>query len=80
MSGDRCDFSVQDDGTGFDKRMVRGLGLLGMEERVRRLGGSLRIDSQPGAAPPSPPNCRCPKAESGRDRQKIPMPHSHTAG
>ncbi len=41
-------FSVQDDGKGFDKRLVRGLGLLGMDERVRRLGGKLRIDSQPG--------------------------------
>lgn len=41
-------FSVQDDGSGFDKRLVRGLGLLGMDERVRRLGGWLRIDSQPG--------------------------------
>jgi signal transduction histidine kinase len=46
--GDRVTFSVQDDGAGFDKRTVRGLGLLGMEERVRRLGGSFRIDSQPG--------------------------------
>ena len=25
-----------------------GLGLLGMEERVSRLGGQVRIDSQPG--------------------------------
>jgi signal transduction histidine kinase len=41
-------FSVQDDGTGFDKRFVRGLGLLGMDERARRLGGKLWIDSQPG--------------------------------
>jgi signal transduction histidine kinase len=41
-------FSVQDDGCGFDARYTRGLGLLGMEERVRRLGGTLRIDSQPG--------------------------------
>jgi signal transduction histidine kinase len=41
-------FSVRDDGQGFDPRFVRGLGLLGMEERVRRLGGRLRIDSQPG--------------------------------
>lgn len=41
-------FSVQDDGAGFDKRTVRGLGLLGMEERVRRLGGRFRIDTQPG--------------------------------
>ena len=45
---ERVQFSIQDDGAGFDKRIVRGLGLLGMEERVRRLGGKLRIDSQPG--------------------------------
>jgi signal transduction histidine kinase len=46
--GERVAFSVQDDGLGFDKSRVRGLGLLGMEERVRRLGGRFRIDSQPG--------------------------------
>jgi signal transduction histidine kinase len=45
---ERVLFSVQDDGAGFDARVVRGLGLLGMEERVRRLGGRLRLDSQPG--------------------------------
>jgi signal transduction histidine kinase len=46
--GPRVCFSVRDDGAGFDPRLVRGLGLLGMEERVRRLGGQVRIDSQPG--------------------------------
>jgi signal transduction histidine kinase len=46
--GNRVAFSVRDDGRGFDKRFVRGLGLLGMEERVRRLGGELRIDSEMG--------------------------------
>ena len=45
---ERVIFTVQDDGAGFETRFVRGLGLLGMEERVRRLGGSLRIESQPG--------------------------------
>jgi signal transduction histidine kinase len=46
--GARVKFSVRDDGAGFDPRLVRGLGLLGMEERVGRLGGQVRIDSQPG--------------------------------
>jgi signal transduction histidine kinase len=46
--GSRVNFSVRDDGAGFDPRFVRGLGLLGMEERVRRLGGQVRIESQPG--------------------------------
>jgi len=41
-------FSVRDDGAGFDSRFVRGLGLLGMEERVRRLGGRIRLESQLG--------------------------------
>jgi len=40
--------TVQDDGAGFDTQFTRGLGILGMEERVRRLGGRLRINSEPG--------------------------------
>jgi signal transduction histidine kinase len=40
--------TVQDDGCGFDAARVRGLGLLGMEERVRHLGGDFSIDSSPG--------------------------------
>ena len=39
---------VTDDGRGFDPRRSRGMGILGMEERVKRLGGTLRVESQPG--------------------------------
>jgi len=40
--------SVEDDGHGFDTRRIRGLGLVGMEERVHHLGGALSVRSQPG--------------------------------
>jgi signal transduction histidine kinase len=40
---------VSDDGTGFDPRRTRGMGLLGMEERVKRLGGTIEVDSKPGS-------------------------------
>jgi len=41
--------SVEDDGRGFDARRVRGLGLVGMEERVNHLGGAFEIESEPGS-------------------------------
>lgn len=48
--------TVRDDGRGFDATVVlhegdaaRSLGLIGMRERVGALGGSLEIQSQPGA-------------------------------
>ncbi len=47
-SEDGIDLTVQDDGSGFDADRVRGLGLLGMEERTHHLGGTFKIDSQPG--------------------------------
>jgi len=39
---------VEDDGKGFAVARLRGLGLLGMEERVSQLGGRLRVLSEPG--------------------------------
>ncbi len=45
----RIVLSVEDDGRGFDARRVRGLGLVGMEERVRHLGGAFHISSNPGS-------------------------------
>jgi len=46
--------SVEDDGSGFDLRAVQsdrrhsGLGLIGMQERLSAIGGTLSIDSAPG--------------------------------
>ena len=46
---------IEDDGVGFDPeaqrsgRVEKGLGLLGMQERVARLGGSCIVDSAPGS-------------------------------
>jgi signal transduction histidine kinase len=44
----RIAMEVADDGSGFDPVRTRGLGILGMEERVKRLGGTFAIDSHPG--------------------------------
>jgi signal transduction histidine kinase len=48
--------AIEDDGTGFDAaalewspESLRGAGLLGMRERIDILGGSIRVDSTPGA-------------------------------
>ena len=40
--------TVQDDGKGFDSAQERGLGLVGIEERVAQLGGSFRVESEIG--------------------------------
>ncbi len=46
--------SIEDDGVGFDVRAVesdcksRGLGLIGMQERLNAIGGTLSIDSESG--------------------------------
>lgn len=39
---------ISDDGEGFQPERTRGTGMLGMEERVRQLGGSFFIRSAPG--------------------------------
>jgi signal transduction histidine kinase len=49
QTGDVIRVSTRDDGSGFDPKRTRGMGLLGMEERVKRLGGTIEIDSRPGA-------------------------------
>jgi len=39
---------IHDDGCGFDTRYTKGMGMLGMEERARHLGGICNFDSVPG--------------------------------
>jgi signal transduction histidine kinase len=51
---DRIDLSIRDNGCGFDTANVfnggdRGLGILGMQERIQLLGGRFECDSAPGA-------------------------------
>jgi len=52
LESDRLAVSIADDGVGFDLDAATGegagLGLLGMQERVDTVGGTLNIDSTPG--------------------------------
>lgn len=68
--------SVQDDGSGFDTQRIRGMGLLGMEERVRHLGGTFEIDSRPGRG--TLLQVRLPMAALNGDGRNGKRPH--TAG
>jgi len=45
----RLMLSIRDNGKGFDVKQSKGLGLLGVEERVARLGGKCEINSEPGS-------------------------------
>jgi len=48
-SGENLQFTVSDDGTGFDTAAARdGTGLQGMADRLAALGGTLHLRSQPG--------------------------------
>ncbi len=78
---DRIAVSIQDDGAGFDPQRVRGLGLLGMQERVRHLGGTFNIDSSPGRG--AVISVMLPRVVFDGDRpaeERQHAAHSHTAG
>ena len=48
QNSDKITVEITDDGHGFDPERQRGMGILGMEERVRRLGGTFTIESASG--------------------------------
>ncbi len=48
QSPNRILLVIQDDGKGFDPQLERGMGLLGMQERVSHLGGTFSVESLPG--------------------------------
>ena len=48
QAADGLRLAIQDDGQGFDLSQDRGLGLLGIQERVARLGGTLLVESAQG--------------------------------
>ncbi len=63
--------SVQDDGAGFDAARDKGLGLLGMEERVTHLGGQFQVDSEPGKG--TIIGLQLPLAEKGAPQEISPL-------
>lgn len=58
---------IHDEGIGFDAKRTRGLGLLGMEERVKRLGGTIVIESGPHAGTTIRAELPLNKTDAGRD-------------
>jgi signal transduction histidine kinase len=67
----RISLSIQDDGKGFDPREEKGMGILGIQERVGRLAGSLEVNSRPGGGTiitfdlPLPPGHKSSEATIG---------------
>lgn len=45
---DKVEIEISDNGIGFQPGRTRGMGILGMEERVRQLGGTIELRSAPG--------------------------------
>ena len=73
---DRLLLIIQDDGIGFDARQMKGLGLLGIHERVARLGGKCYVHSTPGSG--TILSGELPFAEQYRGADTVET-HSHSA-
>jgi len=48
QQNERLQLAIEDDGKGFDPQLTKGMGILGMEERVSHLNGAFSIESEPG--------------------------------
>jgi signal transduction histidine kinase len=75
--------TIEDDGAGFDTAQAltgkrrRGLGLVGVRERVAELRGTLRLESDPGSGTRLTVELPCPPVP--RERQEAEMPATHAA-
>jgi signal transduction histidine kinase len=78
---DRYIVRIEDDGKGFTPdRSARGLGLIGIEERVAEMGGALNLDSKPGAGTRlfiSIPLIRTSEAQGGAADARLPQAHEN---
>ncbi|HLW76605.1 MAG TPA: ATP-binding protein [Bryobacteraceae bacterium] len=73
---DSLKLSIQDDGRGFDAAHVKGMGLLGIQERVARLGGKCEVHSEPGAG--AVLNIELPILHAFESTRETREPDSHT--
>jgi len=75
---------IEDDGKGFTPvRGVRGLGLIGIEERVAEMGGVLNLDSKPGAGTRifiSIPLRKASESQGGSADARLPQAHENPIG
>ncbi len=75
---------IEDDGKGFTPaRSARGLGLIGIEERVAEMGGILELDSKPGAGTRifiSIPLRKTSESQEGVADNRLPQAHENPIG
>jgi len=78
QESDHLALSIQDDGCGFNPDQVKGLGLLGIQERVTNLGGACRLHSSPGSG--SIVSIELPISNKRAGHQSERETHTHPAG
>jgi glucose-6-phosphate-specific signal transduction histidine kinase len=75
---------IEDDGKGFmPARSARGLGLIGIEERVAEMGGVLELNSKPGAGTRifiSIPLQKITEPQGGPADSRLPQAHENPIG